>query len=120
MKLFHILTVTPIDVESHELPAVQYGDYYVASESLARALEGLKECGNVIGSSEVYGAELSMSTRADGVIVRPESNLNQRESLQQHRHWATVQTRYSLMAQGAETPEQFVARRFAENHPQYA
>lgn len=74
----------------------------------------------MVGSSEVYGAELSMSARADGVIVRLESILNQRESLEQHRHWATVQTRYSLLAQGAETPEQFVARRFSENHPQYA
>lgn len=120
MKVFHIFTVTPIDVASHELPSVQYGDYYVAAGSLAQAHEGLKELGNVIGASEVYGAEMVMAYRSDGVIVSPESKLNQREALQQHRHWATVQTRYSLLATGAETPEQFVARRFAENRPQFA
>lgn len=120
MKLFHILTVTPLDVASHELPAVQYGDYYVASESLDKAFDGLREYGNVIGASEIYGVELDLTKRDEGVIIRPESKQNQRETLGQHRHWANVQDRYTLLATGAESPEQFVARRFAENHPQYA
>jgi hypothetical protein len=27
MKVFHLITVNPVEVESNELPRVQYGDY---------------------------------------------------------------------------------------------
>lgn len=105
MPVFHLFTVTPVAVESHELPAVQYGDYFVQAPTLNTALANIREYGNVIGASEVWGAP--MGARFDGVIVRPESGLNRRELVNQHRHWATVQDRYKLLQRGAESIEQF-------------
>ena len=120
MQIFHILTVTPIDVASDELPAVRYGDYMVAGDSLQAAFADIKDYGNVLDASEVYGAQMDMSKRESGVIVRPESSLNQRVLLAQHRHWSNTQERYILLATGKESPEQYVSRRFAETHPQFA
>lgn len=120
MKIFHIFTVAPIDVKDDELPAVQYLDYYLVGESLQNAFEGLREFDSVSRAAEVYGAELDMSSSVTGVIVWPESQLNQREMLGQHRHWANVQDRYTLLAKGAESLDEFVARRFVESYPQFA
>lgn len=116
-KVFHIFTVTPVEVGEHEVPRVQYGDYFVVGKSLQDTFGGLTEYGNVIGASEVFGSELDLTAREDGVLVRPESKLNQIESLKQHRHWSALQGRYVLLAKGAESPEDFVARRFTENRP---
>lgn len=119
MKIFHIFTVTPIDVKAEELPAVQYQDYYLVGESLQNAFEGLRDFGSVSRAAEVYGAELDMSNRVTGVIVWPESQLNRRETLGQHRHWVSVQDRYTLLSKGTESLYEFVARRFVESHPQF-
>lgn len=115
MKIFHIFAVTPIDVASHELPAVQLHDHFVCAQSLESAFAEIKEHSIVIKSSEVFGAE---SNRP--IIIDSFSRLNQRVNLGQHRHWANVQKQYALLSKGGESPEQFVERRFAENHPHFA
>lgn len=115
MKIFHIFAVYPIDVAGHELPAVQHHDYYIASTSLAAAFAEIKEFAVVVGASEVWGAQ-----KNEAVIIHAATRLNTRIDLGQHQHWANVQKRYKLLANGAESPEEFVRRRFAENCPQFA
>lgn len=105
MKIFHIFTVTPVVVNSNELPQVQYGDYYVVSESMTAAFVGLSEYGDFISASEFYGAELDFAQRDAGVIIGPERILNQRESLEQHLHWVSVQERYTRLLPSAESAE---------------
>lgn len=120
MKLFHLMTVASVDVAAHELPAVRYGDYYLVGKSMKAAFAAIHDYTDVSLAAEVFGVEINVPSRVDGVIVSPRTNLNQRVTLQQHRHWANVQKRYKLIATGAESPEDFVSRRFAENHLQYA
>lgn len=116
MNIFHIFTVSPVDVDRHELAAVQYGYYYVAAESLEKAFHSLRECGDVIRASEVYGGQM-FTLHGEGVIVRPDSRLTVRKDMADHLHWASVQDRYKLLATGPESLTQYRDRKSSEWWP---
>ena len=140
MEIFHIFTVTPIDVASYELPSVQYGDYYVLDESLDAAFSKLRDFSRVVGASEIYGIETVTSESMNGIILDAHMRYDRSEwferhrhwaniqgvweieqttakKLEQHRYWANIQETYTLLAKGSESPEDFVSRRFAERYP---
>lgn len=120
MAIFHLFTVTPIDGSGETAPAVSYGNYYVTAPTLACAFSCLKEDQAVAGAAEVYGAERSSTAVVADVLLRPSSTLSTQESLSQHKHWLRMQERYELLAQGAESLDQFFARKFAERFPRWA
>ena len=80
LRIFHLFTVTPIAVQPHELPAVKYGDYFLASPTLQQAYQDISEYFDIAQAAEVYGAARE-TPPVDGVIVDPASQFNQRVTL---------------------------------------
>lgn len=96
LRIYHIFTVTPIAVQPHELPAVKYGDYLLASQTLQQAYQDISGYIDIVQAAEVYGAERE-TPPVDGVIVDPASQHNQRVTLNHHQHWSHVQDRYERL-----------------------
>ncbi len=109
MPLFHLFTVKPVEVQDHELPRVQYGDYYLFAADLQAAWDTIKEWVGVADAAEVWGI-----AAGDHFQITPQSRLHQQEQANQHRHWAQVQDRYRLIHSGPESLEQWSDRRLDE------
>ena len=114
-NIFHVFTVTPIDVFDYELPAVEYGEIFVAAPNSDAAYEYTKHL--TVDATEVFVGKRPLQ---NGILIHPKTELVKRETLQHHRHWSKVQKGYKLLARGAESPEQFVMRRFGEKYPHLA
>ncbi len=109
MPLFHLFTVKPVEVQDHELPRVQYGDYYLFAADLQAAWDTIKEWVGVADAAEVWGI-----AAGDHFQITPQTRLHQQEQANQHRHWAQVQDRYRLIHSGPESLEQWSDRRLDE------
>jgi hypothetical protein len=109
MPLFHLFTVKPVEVQGHELPRVQYGDYYLFAADLQAAWDKIKEWEGVADAAEVWGIEAG-----EHFQITPTSRIHQQEQTNQHRHWAHVQDRYRLIHSGPESLEQWADRRLDE------
>lgn len=109
MPLFHLFTVMPVAIKDHELPRVQYGDYYLFSSSLQAAWSTIKAWAGVADAAEVWGVEVDQHFQ-----ITPDTRLNLQEQTNQHRHWTRVQDRYRLIHSGPESLEQWEDRRLDE------
>lgn len=109
MHLFHLFTVKPVEVHSHELHRVQYGDYYLFASSLQAAWDAIKDQTDVADAAEVWGSKSD-----DSFQITPATRLHQQEQAGQHRHWVRVQEGYKQLHSGPESLEQWADRRLAE------
>lgn len=98
----------PVDVPAHEMPRVQFGDYFVEAENLPAAYELINERAGVADAAEVWG---TLQERA--VIVDPLSRLNHQEVATLHLHWTLQQSsgRYQLLHEGPVTLQAWASRR---------
>lgn len=122
MKLFHLIVATPIEAQPHELHRVLYSDYIVEALGLQAAydaISGHTAPVDVAMAPEVWGRALE--PRKDGVVVSPDTKLQSQVDIGQHRHWASVQDRYTLVHQGPESFQKWIDQKFQEywdkNHP---
>lgn len=107
--LFHIFTVKPVAVECHELPRVQYSDYYLFATSLQAAWETIIEWEGVADSAEVWGIQLDLNFK-----ITSTTRIHQQCQASQHHHWAREQDSYRLIHAGIEPLEQWADRRLDE------
>lgn len=109
MPLFHFLTVKPVVTLEHELPRVQYGDYFISAPTQQAAWEKIKGWPEVADSTEVWAAKTD-----EAFQITPDTKLHQQDQAAQHQHWARVQDRFQLVHRGAESLNQWADRRLEE------
>jgi len=95
MQIIHIITVTHVEVEPHELPRVQFGDYILQAENADAAWAQIKGCVGVADASEVWAHQLTAPLR-----ITPQTGFNRHESFNEYLHWSRVQESYALIQRG--------------------
>ena len=111
MPVFHLFTVKPIEVQESELPRVQYGDYYLGATCLQAAWDAIKDWQEVADADvlEVWGINADPHFQ-----ITPATRLHRQEQAHQHRHWARVQDRYTLIHSGPVSLDRWADRRLME------
>ena|SRR5581483_10954000 len=98
MKIFHIVVVTLAEVQPHELPRVQFGDYILQADSAEAAWDEIKDHKHAVEAADVWVHELTRPLR-----ITPLTAFNRQEPLSQYQHWSRVQDTYRLLPRTAET-----------------
>jgi hypothetical protein len=109
VPIFHLFTVKPIETQIHELPCVQYGDYYLVAPNLQAAWDEIKGWQEMADVAEVWGVNADLHFQ-----ITPTTRLLRQEQVHQHSHWVQVQERYSLIHSGPVSLEQWAERRLVE------
>ena len=116
MPIFHLFSVSPVEVQPHELPRVLYRDFMICAPSLDSAWSRIAEWEGVVDAAEVWGAERD-SIEETYVITGPNTLMTKEEGLDHHRHWRAMQAedgKYTHLHSGPLSIEQWQENHFAQ------
>ena len=116
MAIFHIFTVSPVEVSPHELPRVLYRDYMLSAPTMEQAWAYLSEWHGVSDCAEVWGAE-RVSSEETFVITGCDTVMSKETELASHEHWRSVQDdncgAYTRLHSGPTSLQQWQEAHFA-------
>src|SRR3989338_6979689 len=116
MPIFHLFSVSPVEVQPHELPRVLYRDFMVCAPSLEAAWSRIAEWEGVVDAAEVWGAERDYSEETY-VITGPNTLMTKEAGLDHHSHWRAMQAedgKYTHLHSGPLSIEQWQENHFAQ------
>lgn len=116
MPIFHLFSVSPVEVPPHELPRVLYRDFMICAPSLDAAWARIAEWEGVVDAAEVWGAERD-SSEETYVITGPNTLMMKEADLGHHRHWRAMQAedgKYTSLHSGPLSIEQWHDNHFAQ------
>lgn len=116
MPIFHLFSVSPVEVQPHELPRVLYRDFMVCAPSLEAAWSRIAEWEGVVDAAEVWGAERD-SSEETYVITGPSTLMTKEVGLDHHSHWRAMQAedgKYTHLHSGPLSIEQWQENHFAQ------
>lgn len=116
MPIFHLFSVSPVEVQPHELPRVLYRDFMIFAPSLEDAWARIAEWEGVVDAAEVWGAERD-SSEETYVITGPNTLMSKEADLGHHRHWREMQAvdgKYTHLHNGPLSIEQWHENHFAQ------
>lgn len=116
MPIFHLFSVSPVEVQPHELPRVLYRDFMIFAPSLEAAWARIAELEGVVDAAEVWGAERD-SSEETYVITGPNTLMSKEADLSHHRHWREMQAedgKYTHLHSGPLSIEQWHENHFAQ------
>ena len=116
MPIFHLFSVSPVEVPPHELPRVLYRDFMICAPSLDAAWARIAEWEGVVDAAEVWGAGRD-SSEETYVITGPNTLMMKETDLGHHRHWREMQAqdgKYTHLHSGPLSIEQWHDNHFAQ------
>lgn len=116
MKIHHLMVVSTVSPQPHDVLRVQYNNYVVEAEDLGAALGVLKEQSayvDITVAPEVWGRTLNRTTGS--VLASPHNPMQTQVDLVHHQHWVNVQEQYTLLHRGPESLTQWATQAF-DNH----